>query len=180
MAANSIPEGLDVLQHGDSAVIRRTWFSHTVWFLVFFCVAWDSFLIFWYSMALGPHKNAGPMDLMAIIFPIGHVAVGVGLTYFVICTFLNKTDITLSESKLTIRTHPLPWIGNKTVDPADLTNFVIRERSNRNRNGGSMFNVMYVNRQNKECPLVRWLPNEEQAEYVAGALTRFYVTKSAA
>jgi hypothetical protein len=27
------------------------WFTPSVIFLVFFCIAWDSFLIFWYSMA---------------------------------------------------------------------------------------------------------------------------------
>ena len=33
--------------------IRRRWFAPMFLFLVFFCVAWDGFLIFWYSVAFG-------------------------------------------------------------------------------------------------------------------------------
>jgi hypothetical protein len=168
-----IPEGIDVIQSGADATIRRTWFSHTVWFLLFFCIAWDSFLVFWYVSALTDHKH-GPMDLMAIIFPIGHLAVGVGLTYYVLCTFLNKTDLTLSSSLLTVRSYPLPWIGNKAISASDLSSFSYRQRSSGQNNNRTSFDVMFVNAANREKTLLKGLPAEEQAEYIAEALTRFY------
>jgi hypothetical protein len=115
-----IPEGLDILQDGDAVVIRRSWFSHIVWFLVFFCIAWDSFLIFWYRMALfGSDQGPSSFHLIAILFPIGHVAVGLGLTYFVFCLFLNQTDAILRPDTLAIQTHPLPWRGNQTIPVAE-------------------------------------------------------------
>lgn len=29
-------------------VLSKRWMNHTVWFLAFFCVAWDGFLVNWY------------------------------------------------------------------------------------------------------------------------------------
>lgn len=180
MSAPSIPEGLDVIQEGDHAIIRRRWFSHVVWFLLFFCVAWDSFLVFWYGMALGPHKPGDGFSLMVVIFPIAHVAVGIGLSYFVLCTFFNRTDLVLADSSLRVRTYPLPWVGNKTVAAADLAGFLVRERGQRNSDSAVSYAVVYVDRQNKERPLVKMLTNEDQAAYLANALTRFYILKDGA
>src|SRR6187401_1885165 len=37
---------------GGELYLRRNWFTPALFFLLFFCIAWDSFLVFWYSMAL--------------------------------------------------------------------------------------------------------------------------------
>ncbi len=52
---------------------------------------------------------------MAILFPLLHVAVGVGLTYTVIAGYLNQTFITLDNANLTIRHAPIPWFGNRII-----------------------------------------------------------------
>ncbi|TAE89661.1 MAG: hypothetical protein EAZ81_12410 [Verrucomicrobia bacterium] len=48
-----IPEKIDVLHEGPAMIIRRKWLSYTVIPLLIFCIVWDSFLFFWYTMALG-------------------------------------------------------------------------------------------------------------------------------
>jgi hypothetical protein len=154
-------------------VIRRSWFNHLVWFFLFFCIAWDSFLVFWYSMALGGTK--GPMSVIALVFPLAHVAVGVGLTYFVLCTFFNKTDVILSSAGLTVRTHPLPWRGNRTIAATDLVSVFYRERTASGRRNSSVsYDLMYVDSSNREQMLVKGLPNEEQAAFLEDAVTRYY------
>jgi hypothetical protein len=45
------PEGFRVEELGQTQRITRRWFMPQAWFLIFFCLAWDSFLVFWYSMA---------------------------------------------------------------------------------------------------------------------------------
>src|SRR5438445_5351048 len=72
-----------VRDDGDVRVMRRRWFRPMHVFLLFFCIAWDSFLVFWYSMAIFAPAPGG-FDIIAIVFPICHVAVGVGLTYAVL------------------------------------------------------------------------------------------------
>ena len=47
------PEGVAVGDLGDRRQLSWPWFRWPVLALVFFCLAWDSFLVFWYSMAFG-------------------------------------------------------------------------------------------------------------------------------
>jgi hypothetical protein len=170
-----IPEGLDILQEGGAVVIRRSWFSHLVWPLIFFCIAWDSFLIFWYKMALfGSDHGPSSVPLIAIIFPIGHVAVGVGLTYFVFCLLLNQTDVVLRPDALTIKTHPLPWRGNQTIPASELVSFSVRTRIAGSQNRTVSHDLLYVNSTNHEKTLVKGISKREQADYLSMALTRFY------
>src|SRR5438309_11460010 len=46
------PERLRVEDDGERRRIVQRWFGPMFIFLGFFCVAWDGFLFFWYSMAL--------------------------------------------------------------------------------------------------------------------------------
>lgn len=55
--------------------VHWRWFEPSLFLLMFFCIAWDSFLVFWYTMAF---THNGPWIM--IVFPMAHLAVGVGLT----------------------------------------------------------------------------------------------------
>jgi hypothetical protein len=102
---------------------------------------------------------------MSIIFPIGHVAVGVGITYYVLASLVNKTDIGVSSSGVTVVTGPAPWIGNKSVKAGDIMDVRVRERSG-NRNTRT-YNVMYADPIRKERKLVTGLGESDQAEFIA-------------
>jgi hypothetical protein len=78
------PESITYEQDGRVLKIRRRWFSLKYVPLAFFCVAWDAFLVFWYAMALG--EKGAPWIM--VVFPIAHVAVGLGLTYSTLAGFL--------------------------------------------------------------------------------------------
>src|ERR1700722_12711372 len=158
-----IPEGFDVVPDGVRTIIRWRWYSPSVWAMFFFCIAWDAFLIFWYSLAFSHKAQGGGINLIMIIFPIAHVAVGVGLTYSVICTFLNRTDVILTANELRVASHPMPWIGNVRLNPMTLTSFGVRNRG-RSRNNADTFDVMYVSN-NREKTLIKGLAKQEQAEY---------------
>jgi hypothetical protein len=160
-ALPTIPEGLDLISSASGNVIRKVWLTWKIAPLALFAIIWDSFLFFWYSQVL--FKPNPP--LMAIFFPIGHLAVGVGLTYYVIAALVNKTDILISTSSVRVATGPAPWIGNKEVRSEEIMDVVVRERSS---NRGSMgYTVMYVDRSRKEKNLVAFLSQSDQAEFVA-------------
>ncbi|MGD8451320.1 MAG: hypothetical protein PVJ57_05825 [Phycisphaerae bacterium] len=125
------PRGLHVEDWDGNLRITRRWFSPAFIFLVFFCAFWDEFLVFWYSIAFG-----GDAPWIMAVFPILHVAVGIGLTYFTLCGFVNRTVITVDAGQLAIRHGPLPWPGNRVVPTGDLEQLYCRERlrhSNRGR-----------------------------------------------
>ena len=115
--------------------IHWRWFTPTYIALAIFCVAWDSFLIFWYSMAFGDHHAPWIMK----VFPIGHVAVGVGLTYATLCGFLNATTLTVGNDELTVHHGPLPWAGNRTLPTDTIRQFHCEQRRANTRNGGASY-----------------------------------------
>src|SRR5436309_664330 len=70
------PRAITVEDLGGTGLrLTRSWFTWAVLFMTVFCIIWDSFLIFWYSLALQP----GTPWIMAV-FPILHVLVGVAIT----------------------------------------------------------------------------------------------------
>lgn len=169
-----IPEGLDIIQTPQSAIIRRTWFSHMVWLLIPFCIFWNSFLIFMYSSMLTHASGASLLPLL--LFPLLHVTIGIGLTYFVVCTFFNKTDIILESSALTVKTHPLPWPGNKSIPAETVADFLVRERFTQSENSSRVsYSIYYVDTTNRERRLITGLKTREQADYIASSLTRYYL-----
>lgn len=108
---DAIPEKIAVEDTGSQVCFRWRWYSWSIWFLVFFCITWDSFLIFWYSLAI---VNPG-MPWLFFVFPIAHVAVGIGLTYYTLAALFNSTTVTVDHEAVRIRHGPIPWPGNVTL-----------------------------------------------------------------
>jgi hypothetical protein len=159
--SRTIPEGLDLVVAQDGITVRKVWLTWKILPLAGFAVIWDTFMFFWYSQVLS--KPNPP--LIMVFFPIGHVAVGIGLTYYVVAALVNKTDVVISSSGIRVVTGPAPWFGNKEVRVEDITDIMVRERwGNRGR---KTYNVMYADRSQKERKLVSWLPESDQAGYIA-------------
>jgi hypothetical protein len=118
-------------EEGSITVVRR-WFAPYYIFLVFFCVAWDGFLVFWYSNLTNTPDS---FSLIGAIFPLAHVAAGVGLTYYTIAGLFNSTTMTLDGRTLSVRHGPLPWKGNHTLAREDIKQFYCEHQVNRGKNG---------------------------------------------
>jgi len=121
-------------------VIRRRWFTPMVLFMVFFCITWDSFLVFWYSQA---GANA---PLMMKLFPIVHVAAGVGLTYATLAGLVNTTTIRVENGRLSIAHRPLPWAGNREIDCGDIAQLYCKEHVRRGRHGPQVGYELWMKR----------------------------------
>lgn len=117
-----------------SITLVRRWFTPHFVFLLFFCIAWDSFLVFWYANAA---KGAGPFSLLMVIFPIAHVAVGVGLSYYTLAGFLNRTTFRLDQKAFSISHAPLPWKGNRRIPREEITQLYCEEVVTQAKNGPS-------------------------------------------
>ncbi|MEO1628260.1 MAG: hypothetical protein AAFV25_24135, partial [Bacteroidota bacterium] len=111
--------------------IQFRWFTPVAFFLAFFCVVWDGFLIFWYAM--GSQSDA---PIFFYVFPLLHVAVGVGLTYYTICLFMNKTYIKVGGGELDIRHAPVPWWrGNTQIAANEIEQLYVKEVKQNKKNG---------------------------------------------
>jgi hypothetical protein len=145
----------------DLAIIRR-WFNWKFIGLLFFCVVWDGFLVTWYSIAL---TQKGP--LIMVLFPVLHVAVGAGLSYFTLAGLLNRTKVTLNPAELRLRHYPLPWPGNRTLQRSEIDQLFCEEKMSGNRNGVSYtYSVNVVMPGGKRLKLVGGMDKPEDALFL--------------
>jgi hypothetical protein len=133
-----VPDGVVVFDDGFTRRLKYRWFSPVAFFLLFFCVAWDSFLVVWYSAAFGgAAKGAGGFEWLMVVFPVGHVAVGVGLTYFTLCLFVNRTTVSVGE-RLRVEHGPLFWPGQVSLPAEAVTAVYCEEVVSHGKRGRSV------------------------------------------
>ena len=128
-----MPENVSVQQEADGLRLSYRWFSWKYLFFALFCLVWDGFLVFWYRIALA-HPSP---DNIALWFPVVHVAIGIGLTYWTLAGFLNRTVVRVSTSEVTIRHGPLPWFAQKPVPASEIGQLYREEITRSTRNGTS-------------------------------------------
>jgi hypothetical protein len=166
-----VPVGWAVSHEGGGLEISWRWFNYTLIFMALFCVAWDSFLVFWYTMAFRHGQ------LIMVIFPLAHVAVGVGLTYTTIAGFFNKTKVKVSGRELTVRSGPIPWLGNRSLNVNELADFAVESPSSgsysrfvsTNRSLPT-FKVNAISTDGRSLPLVGRVPSNDQALFLVQSL----------
>lgn len=83
-----MPKGFTVDDLGGQLKITRRWFGPKIIALAFFALFWDGFMVVWYGIALW-----NQIWFMAL-FGLLHLAVGLGITYYVLAGFVNRTFIT--------------------------------------------------------------------------------------
>ena len=162
------PESVAVTQEGGSLRIVYRWLSWKFIGLLVFCIAWDSFLIFWYT-------NVGEnSSWIMTIFPVAHVAVGLGVTYYTMAGFLNSTIIMLNPQFLIITHTPLPWFGNRRVESAQLTQLYAEQIISQLRNSSSSTcQLNGILRNNCKVKLLSGLPSQDVALFVEQSIENF-------
>lgn len=144
-------------------VLRRSWRTPQLKGLLAFCIFWDGFMVLWYTII-------GMMDdppLTHVLFPLLHVAVGVGLTYRVLAGFVNTTTLTVRDRALSIRHFPLPWRGSRTLASSEIRQLYSGRKVRESRNDlATSFFLGAVLADGSKVPLVSDLANEEQALFL--------------
>jgi len=164
-----MPKRFVVDHWGPELSITHRWYSHGLWILLIFCVIWDGFLFAWYSAAIAGLMSGqanGGFWIM-LIFPVLHLAVGVGLTYGTLCGFLNKTWIRVSVGELSVRHGPLPTGGNRQLFTADLKQLFCTEKIIRGKHGPRYsYNVEALLQGGTKLKLLSNLQDLDQALFV--------------
>ncbi len=83
----SIPAKLEFLDHGTHIEIARKWFRARFVLLTAVAAIWNGLVFFLYGQ-LGP--EAGTAQYYG---PIVHILIGIGLAYYVLAGWLNRTDL---------------------------------------------------------------------------------------
>lgn len=174
-AAIPVPARWKMRQEGGSLVFSNRWFRPLFIFLAFFCAAWDSFLFLWYSLtpALGSGETSS-FSLIFMLFPLLHVAVGIGLTYYTIAGFVNTTTITVDRSNLRIRHLPLPWLYSGTIATHEIDQIYCKESVQSNKGTAYYrYAVSALLKNGRERKLVANLDAPEDALYLEAEIEKF-------
>jgi hypothetical protein len=127
-----LPESIRYQKFENGLRLVRRWFSWKYIPMMFFSIAWDAFLLFWYSMAFSTHA-----PWIFVIFPIAHLAVGVGLTYATLAGFLNRSVIEITPDKFEVYHDPLPWSGELKLPTRELGQIYCQEVVQHGKNGAT-------------------------------------------
>lgn len=159
----ALPERFRVEKHKGELTLRWSWFRPIALFLLFFTIAWNAFLLFWYSMVFG-----GDAPWIMVVFPLAHVAVGVGLAYSTAAMFLNTTSVRVTNRELRVHSGPLPWRGNRVIERGRVEQLYCKRHESHGRNGPSVsYEVWIVVRGEGVRRLIRGATLEaEQALYI--------------
>lgn len=157
-----LPPRLRIAKTERGVELSWRWLTPVLFFLIPFTIAWDAFLLFWYSTAAG-----GNAPWIVIVFPIAHVAVGIGLTYFVIASLLNTTRITVGPRALEVRHGPLPWRGNAVYERSQVEQLFCKRKERRGKNGPHVsYELWLALRNTRAVKLVSNGLEEEQVLYL--------------
>jgi hypothetical protein len=164
-----LPKGVRVEDTAAGFRLTRRWFHPIFVFLAFFSAVWLGMLAFFYGMILD-----GNAPGIVALFPILHVAVGVGLAYWTLCGFINATTVAAERGEIDVRHAPLPWPGGGTYAAADVAQVFVREKVHPQKNGGSSttYEVHVLTRSGAAKRLLSGLLDVEQALYVEQELER--------
>lgn len=164
----ALPERFTVEDLGAEFRITWRWFTYKALFLVFFCVIWCGFLVFWYGMGV-----AIGAPIIMFIFPLLHVAVGVGLSYYCLCMFMNTTRVTVARGRLSIMHGPLPWPGGGTYDADDLQQFYCEHKEHHGKNGTThAYSVKAKSQGGRRITLIKGLDEPNKALFIEQQLER--------
>ncbi len=164
-----MPRGLRVEGTVTGFRIVRRWFSPVFVFLAFFAAFWCGILLIGYGVMF-----ATGAPVFVLLFPVLHVAVGLGLAYYTLCGFLNSTTVETDGSRLSIHHRPMPWPGNLDFGAGDLAQVYVKEKVSRRSDGtsSSTYDVLAVTRGGKGLKLLSGLTDLDQGLFVEQEIER--------
>ena len=163
----SLPKGFTINETMDTLDITRRWRSPTVYFLLFFAIFWNGFMVVWNWIALS--QGMWPMAAFGLL----HTGVGLFLIYTVVAMFINSTVVRSAPGLLAVKSGPLRWKGDKTMDPKLVEQLFCREKISHGKNGSSVsYQVEAVLEGNRRETLVKDLTDPNHALYIEQQLER--------
>jgi hypothetical protein len=154
------PKEVTIRKERDRRELSWRWFSWKYLPLAFFCVAWDGFLCFWYSIAF---STGAPWIMIA--FPIAHLAVGVGLTYSTLAGFMNRSWLHVDREQFVVGHGPLPWLGNLRVPVTQVGQLYCKEKPGKGNNDTS-YQLSVVLKDGRKKDLLSNLDSPEIGFYI--------------
>ena len=135
-------------------------------FMIIFTLAWDSFMLVWFGIAI----RQGEWGMAA--FGTIHGAVGVGLTYWILSHYLNMTRIRINPDEISITTAPV-YIHAPRRFRTEFIDQVYVKQTSYETNGQHHYDVMLDMLDKGTQKVVGGFVNYTDAAYVEREIERF-------
>jgi hypothetical protein len=163
-----LPEKLELQKFSDYIHISRKWFGYKIIFMTIFALFWNIFLLNFYA---NMEKDA---DVFAKIFPLIHVVVGIGISYYALAGWFNKSNIFVSKERIEINHKPIPWFGHKKIKSSELKQLYSKENVSNNRNNTTVtYEVHAILHNGTNTKLISDLDTSEQALYIEQEIEKY-------
>lgn len=159
-----IPAGTEVLHLPSSLDIRTNWSRNKskggMWFLVLFTIMWN--------MAIWPFAMSNILSGAIIsVLPMAlHLAAGLGMAYYVLSMFINKTDIYVTDQDITISSSPLknPFTRDEVIPAKKIKQLYVTRYVSSTTNGVAnyAYALYAISKSNKRIPLIKGMNKETQ------------------
>lgn len=169
-----IPEGTEVLHLPSSLDIRTNWSRGKskggTWFLLFFAIMWNAMI--WPFAISGIVSGA----ILSVLPMALHLAVGLGLAYYVLSMFINKTDIYVTSNDITISSTPMknPFSKDIVISTKNINQLYVTRYVSSTTNGvpNHAYALYAITSQNKRIPLIKGM-NKETQLYIEQEIENF-------
>lgn len=135
------PKRFVVEEFGSELTIRYRWFTPSLFLLVLFCLFWDAFMATWYGIAITMILSGEIAGWFMALFGLLHLAVGIGITYWTLASFINRTEIQVSGGDLTVWHGPIRCGSVQRIPTSDIKQLYCCDRMRTGR--GSQFSNIY-------------------------------------
>lgn len=126
------PAHLNVEVQGGRLQMSYRWRAGHLFMLIPFTIAWNGFLVGWYTMAV---HIPGPAKLIMLVFPIAHLAAGLFMVHLCLTGLFNRTTITVDRTAIEIRHGPIPAGGNVRLNVHEVEQLFCRGKTNTDSDG---------------------------------------------
>ena len=167
------PPAVSVHEKDNEIQLNRRWFSWSALPVLGFAAVWDAFLVGWYAMAA---NVPGGVGTLFFVFPLIHVGVGVGLTYFGLAKVFNRTKIWSDGHKIRVTHGPFKWRKPREVYVSAIRQLYVHQsdvKRRRQPSVGQLFAVHALLEGGGSLPLVEGLTSHFDALFIEQELERF-------
>lgn len=171
----TLPRGFEINYYDEYMHIIRRWHGFQTFGLIASMLVFNGVWIandFWAVLM-------SDRELLLRLFVLTFILIGVVLPYFVIASWINKTNIYVSKEAIEIKHEPLPWLGNKRVDTHTIKQLFVKEKGGDSQRITSTndkrptYSVIGVSDKDEQFDLIKGLSRSNQAFYIEQRIEKY-------
>lgn len=160
----TLPKGFEVNYFEEYMQITRVWHGVKTYFILLFALIFNGVWInSGFVELLLSDRELLPKLFFSIFFFLG-----LGLLYFAVATWLNKTQIYVSKSNIEIKHQPVPWLGKKKIKADNIEQLFVEEKyqGSSNDNPRYSYNVIGLTSEGTQFKLIAGCESRYHARFI--------------